>query len=97
MFQPAVGDVFLGNLPPLCPIKVPIVIAIGPQGNGKGFVPIAMYMGFVAVGVLIASELGYLPSASEKERTVSCRCQRPQEVHRRRLIRSRRVRCRLEG
>jgi hypothetical protein len=57
-----------------------------------------MYIIFVAVGVLIASELGYLLSVSEKkERPVSRRCRRPHEIHRRRLIRRQRERCRLEG
>jgi hypothetical protein len=61
-------------------------------------VPIAMYVIFVAVGILIASELGYLLSASEKkERPTIRRCRRPHEVHRRRVIRKQRERCRLEG
>jgi hypothetical protein len=57
-----------------------------------------MYVIFVAVGILIASELGYLLSASEKkERPTIRRCRRPHEVHRRRVIRKQRERWRLEG
>jgi hypothetical protein len=61
-------------------------------------VPIAMYVIFVAVGVLVASELGYLLSASEKkERPASRRCRRSHQVHRKRAIKRRqRMRCRLE-
>jgi len=81
----------------LWPIKVAFVITTGQSGNGKGLVPVAMYMIVVAVWVFVASELGYLLSVSEKERPVSCRCRRSHEVHRRRVIRRQRVRCRLEG
>ena len=68
------------------------------SGTWKGLVPIAMYMIFVVVGVFVASELGYLLAASEKERPTNRRCQRSHEVHRRRrLIRRLRVRCSLES
>ncbi len=60
--------------------------------------PVAMYVIFVAVGVLIASELGCLLSASEKkERPISRRCRKPREVHRRRVVRGQRERCRFGG
>jgi hypothetical protein len=60
--------------------------------------PILTFVVFVTVGVLAASMLGHSLSVSEKkERPVSRRCRRPHEVHRRRLIRRQRERCRLEG
>ena len=83
---------------PVWPIKVAFVITTGQSGNGKGLVPILLYIVFVAVGVFIASEVGYLLSASEKEQSTSRRCRRSHQVHRRRAIKRRqRVRCRFEG
>jgi hypothetical protein len=77
---------------------VAFVITTVPKREWKGLVPIEMYIIFVAVGILIASELGYLLSASEKkERPASRRCRRSHEVQRRRAIRRQRVRCKLEG
>jgi hypothetical protein len=79
-------------------IEVAFAITTGPEREWKGLVPIAMYIIFVAVGVLVASELGYLLSASEKkERPTSRRCRRSHEMYRRRVIRRQRERCRLEG
>jgi hypothetical protein len=88
------------SLLPFWPTKVAFAITTGQSGDGKGLVPILMYMIFVAVGVFLASVLGHSLSASEKERftgPMNRRCQKAYEVHRRRAIRRQRVRCRLEG
>jgi hypothetical protein len=79
------------------PIEVAFVIHTGTEREWKALVPILLYLIFVALGVFVASELGYLLSALEKGRPISRRCRRPHEVHRRRSIRRQRARCRLEG
>jgi hypothetical protein len=41
------------------PIEVAFVVISDPRGSGKGHVPMAMCIIFVAVGVFAISELGY--------------------------------------
>jgi hypothetical protein len=84
-----------------CAVEVAFVITTETKREWKALVPISMYLIFVAVGVFMASELGYLLSATEKEHStqpVSRRCRRSHEVHRRKAIRRRqRERCRFKG
>jgi hypothetical protein len=59
-------------------------------------VPVLLFVVFVALVVLGISAFGYSLSLL-KEPPISCRCRVPHEMHHRRMIRRRRVRCRYEG
>jgi hypothetical protein len=58
--------------------------------------PVLLFVVFVALVVLGISALGYSLSLL-KEPPISRRCRVPHEMHHRRMIRRRRVRCRYEG
>jgi hypothetical protein len=61
-------------------------------------VPVMAYIIFVAVGVFVASELGYFLSSLEEQPVKrSRRCRVPNEVRRRKAMRQRRMQCRIEG
>ncbi|HZF57508.1 MAG TPA: hypothetical protein VEZ19_03430 [Rubrobacter sp.] len=58
--------------------------------------PVLLFVVFVALVVLGISAFGYSLSLL-KEPPISRRCRVPHEMHHRRMIRRRRVRCRYEG
>jgi hypothetical protein len=59
-------------------------------------VSVLLFVVFVALVVLGISAFGYSLSLL-KEPPISRRCRVPHEMHHRRMIRRRRVRCRYEG
>jgi hypothetical protein len=60
-------------------------------------VPILLFLIFVVVVVLVIIGLSYGLSSVEEEQSISRRCQMPHEMHRRRNLRRRNVRCRFGG
>ena len=58
--------------------------------------PVLLFVVFVALVVFGISAFGYSLSLLE-EPPISRRCRVPHEMHHRRMIRRRRVRCRYEG
>ena len=57
--------------------------------------PILLFLVYVAVVIFFAFALGYCLTA-EEEQTVSGRCHKAQEIHRRRKSRRQRAQCRFE-
>jgi uncharacterized membrane protein len=58
-------------------------------------VPILLFLVYVAVVIFFTFALGYWLTA-EEEPTVSGRCHKAQEMHRRRQTRRQRTKCRFE-